>query len=257
MTTLAFDDTVLDARLTTIAKLGRIVVATDFDGTLAPIALDPATVQPVAGAEAALASLAALEHTTVAVVSGRDLADLDARLSLPVVVRVMGSYGAEERGAPPEVLSPAERRRWRQIVVEFERLVQRYPGSRVEYKTFGAAFHVRAAADPTGAVGVAMAVAATVDGTYTMTGKMVVETTVRELSKAAVVARLREEHGAFSVIYLGDDDADEAVFADLRPRDLGIRVGPSPDAGTAATVSVADPDAAVGVLQRLASLRAG
>jgi len=257
VTTVALDDTVLDARLTTIARLGRIVVATDFDGTLAPIALDPSTVRPVAGAQAALAALAVIDHTTVAVVSGRDLPDLDARLSLPSGVRVMGSYGADERGAPPAVLTPAERRRWRQIVVEFERLVLRYPGSRVEYKTFGAAFHVRAAVDPAGAAGVAMAVAATVDGTYTMTGKMVVETTVREVSKAAVVARLREEHGAFAVVYLGDDDADEAVFADLRPRDLGIRVGPSPDSGTAATVTVADPDAAVGVLQRLAALRAG
>ena len=53
----------------------------DFDGTLSDIVDDPDSARLVAGAGEALQNLAA--HCPVAVLSGRDLADVSKRVGLP------------------------------------------------------------------------------------------------------------------------------------------------------------------------------
>jgi trehalose 6-phosphate phosphatase len=67
----------------------------DFDGTLSPIVLDPATAEPAEGAVEALHALSR-DYATVAVVSGRPVAFLDARLRLGGTgVLAFGLYGLE------------------------------------------------------------------------------------------------------------------------------------------------------------------
>ena len=78
-----------------IARVPQLLVACDYDGTLAPIVEDPTTAVPLPEAVAAVRALAALPQTTVAVVSGRALRDLAALSRLPSEVHLVGSHGSE------------------------------------------------------------------------------------------------------------------------------------------------------------------
>lgn len=76
------------------SALGRAVVATDFDGTLAPIVDDPAAAVPADGAVTALERLVP-RVAEVAVISGRPLEHLEA--NLPDSVTLIGLYGLQQR----------------------------------------------------------------------------------------------------------------------------------------------------------------
>ena len=54
-----------------LARTPRLLVACDYDGTLAPIVADPTQAKPLPESVHALRSLAALPSTTTAVISGR------------------------------------------------------------------------------------------------------------------------------------------------------------------------------------------
>ncbi|MGW6005691.1 trehalose-phosphatase [Oerskovia enterophila] len=84
---------------------GPLLVASDFDGVLAPLGDDPLASRPTAAAAAALARLAALgpDRVRVALVSGRRIEDLARLASPPVGALLVGSHGAETG----EVLAPA------------------------------------------------------------------------------------------------------------------------------------------------------
>ncbi|MFZ1177692.1 MAG: trehalose-phosphatase, partial [Mycobacterium sp.] len=70
----------------------RPAVFFDFDGTLSDIVNDPDAARPVAGATEALEKLAA--QCPVAVLSGRDLADVTTRVGVPGIWYA-GSHGFE------------------------------------------------------------------------------------------------------------------------------------------------------------------
>ncbi len=74
----------------------RILIAVDFDGTLAPIVEDPETAEPLPLAAEAITALAGLPRTHVAVISGRPLEQL-RRLVVDHAegVALVGSHGAE------------------------------------------------------------------------------------------------------------------------------------------------------------------
>ena len=59
-----------------IARTPRLLVACDYDGTLAPIVTNPDEARPLPESVGALRSLAGLHETTAAVISGRALRDL-------------------------------------------------------------------------------------------------------------------------------------------------------------------------------------
>src|ERR1700744_311221 len=76
-------DADLRRALAAIARTPRLLVACDYDGTLAPIAADPLSVRPLPETMTALRSLAGLAETTAAVISGRALRELAAMSRLP------------------------------------------------------------------------------------------------------------------------------------------------------------------------------
>lgn len=90
-----------------IARVPQLLVACDYDGTLAPIVEDPSTAVPLPESVAAVRALAALPQTTVAVVSGRALRDLAALSRLPSEVHLVGSHGSEFDIGFVERLSPS------------------------------------------------------------------------------------------------------------------------------------------------------
>ncbi len=122
----------------------RPVVFLDFDGTLADIVGDPAAAVLVDGAAAALTRLAA--HCPVAVISGRDLTDIRARVGVPGIW-YGGSHGldllgpTDERYENPVALAatPALERVTRML----EESLRHVPGALVEPKRFTVAVHYR------------------------------------------------------------------------------------------------------------------
>ena len=77
------------------AATPRLLVASDFDGTLAPIVNDPTGARPLPRAAEALIALAALPSTEVMLVSGRALEVLREYSGMPASVHLVGSHGAE------------------------------------------------------------------------------------------------------------------------------------------------------------------
>ena len=66
----------LESRLDDAASAPRLLIACDFDGTLADIVDDPLAARPRHVASRALSALASMPNTLVAIVSGRSLDDL-------------------------------------------------------------------------------------------------------------------------------------------------------------------------------------
>src|SRR4051812_26523572 len=85
----------LDARLEQIARTPTLLIASDYDGTLAPIVEDPAKAVPVRESIVALRQLAQLPHTHVAVISGRALGELGRLIGNPELIHLVGSHGSE------------------------------------------------------------------------------------------------------------------------------------------------------------------
>jgi trehalose 6-phosphate phosphatase len=232
-------------------RLPTVLVATDFDGVLAPLVQDPSTSRPLSGTVEDLTGLAALPRTYAAVVSGRDLATLTSLTGLDgsEVTRI-GSHGAESSTGEAVPLGDAERAVLDGLVRELAQVAAGHPGTGLEHKPSAVVLHTRGM-DP-GAAGAAEEAAAQLaaghDGVHVLRGKHVVEMSVLEADKGSAVQALRESLGASAVAYLGDDVTDEHVFARLGEHDLGVKVG---DGETAARWRVEDPAAAAALLAGL------
>ena len=84
-----------EVALRDLATADSLLVALDFDGVLAPLQDDPSTSRMVPESAAAIAALADLPRTRVALVSGRDIATLRRLSQAPDTAWLVGSHGAE------------------------------------------------------------------------------------------------------------------------------------------------------------------
>ena len=73
----------------------RLVLLSDFDGTLAEFDVDPAAPHIRSDARAALVALSSLSDLSLGLVSGRRVADLVQRVALPREVYMAGLHGLE------------------------------------------------------------------------------------------------------------------------------------------------------------------
>lgn len=243
-------DQPLEAALRDAADAPRLLVASAFHGTLAPLPQGTARPTPDRAALRAIQRLAGIERTTAAVVSGLSLRDLALASRLPAEVILIGSYGAEtgpdlERELDPSAVALLDR-----ICEEARSIATAIPGAWFERKPAGLAVHL-GGVDAEQARWVRERVHGGLglrSGVRVIDSRKVVEVTVAERNKAAAIEALRAEHAADVVVYLGDDSADEAAFQVLGEADIGIRVG---DAGSAAAYRVADTEGAVAALELL------
>ncbi len=245
----------LDEALRRAADAPTLVVACDYDGTLAPFVDDPTKAVPAPGAADALARLAGLPRTTVALLSGRNRAALAEVSGADAPVVLVGSHGSEWEGGFDSPLDDDEVALLSRVRSALEEIVSRTPGAHVETKPTAAVLHVRPVADPAErerAQAEAMAGPAALDGVFVTEGKNVVEIAVREASKGAAIETMVEQTGAEMALFIGDDVTDERGFARLRPQDVGVKVG---EGETAAAHRVADIPAVVELLDTLADLR--
>ncbi|HZN76880.1 MAG TPA: trehalose-phosphatase, partial [Micromonosporaceae bacterium] len=239
-------DTALRAAVSRIARVPLLLVACDYDGTLAPIVEDPAKAVPLPEAVAAVRALATLPQTTVAVVSGRALRDLAALSRLPSEVHLVGSHGSEFDVGFVESLAPELVTLRSRLITELERIVKGKSGVRLEIKPASVAVHTRGA-PPEVAEEVQDAVhygPATWPDLHVTQGKQVIELLVIPTNKGTAVDSLRMQLSASAVLYMGDDVTDENVFANLHGPDVGIKIGPG---DTRAAFRVPEPYDAVRV----------
>ena len=211
-----------------IARVPQLLVACDYDGTLAPIVQDPAKAVPLPESVAAVRALAALPQTTVAVVSGRALRDLATLSRLPSEVHLVGSHGSEFDVGFVESLEPAQVELRARIQAELNDIARGRAGVRLEQKPASIAVHTRAA-DRDVAREVAAAVQAgpaSWAGVHVTQGKEVIELSVISTHKGTALDALRSQLGASAVLCFGDDVTDENAFAHLHGPDLGVKIGP-------------------------------
>ena len=246
-------DPELGAALRRVARIPRLLVASDYDGVLAPIVADPARAFPLPGAVETLRALAALPDTTVAAVSGRARGDLAAVSGLPAdEVLLVGGHGAELGDGVR--LDPAQAALRARLEAALRKIAEDRTGVRVEHKPASVVLHTRTAARDvaTSATDAVLAGPATWPRVHVTTGKEVVELSVVATHKGAAVEALRARSGAGAVVFLGDDVTDENAFAVLGEGDVGVKVGPGP---TRARFRVADPAAAVRAIEVLLRAR--
>jgi trehalose-phosphatase len=234
-------DASTDNRLRELARAAVLLVACDFDGTLAPLVDDPARAVGNADSLRALRLLAGLPHTHVAVVSGRSLRDLALLSRLPSEVHLVGSHGSEFDVGISIDIDEAARDRLADINRELDRLVANHDGIGLEVKPASIALHYRTADRETASavVDAVLKGPATREGVYVKHGKMVVELAVVHADKGESLRRLRQELGASAVLFFGDDVTDEDAFATLSGPDLGIKVG---EGDTRAALRLADTE---------------
>lgn len=238
----------------TLANADRLLVASDFDGTMAPIVENPADAAPLPATEAALSALAALPRTVVAVISGRSLAVLTQLTDLPESVHLIGSHGAELDGSFATGMTADERARLAEINRRAHEVAERFLGIEVEQKPASTAIHYRHVPDDDRprAIEAIQAGACDVDGVHVTTGKMVVEVAALPTSKGIALDRLRRQQNATAVVFVGDDVTDEDAFTRLAEPDVAVKVG---EGQTAATHRIADTAAVAHLLTELARAR--
>ncbi|MCV7435429.1 trehalose-phosphatase [Mycolicibacterium bacteremicum] len=217
-------DAALQDALTRAAASPRLLVTSDFDGTLSPIVDNPGDARPLPAAAAALEALAALPDTTAALISGRALAVLRELSGASAAVQAIGSHGAEfDTGFAHEIDTTL----LAEIVTTLHSIAAGRPGVAVETKPASVALHVRNAsvADGEAALTLAREAARSWD-VHLTAGKAVLEFAVIVTDKGEAVDVLRDRSAATAVVFLGDDVTDEKAFRRMRDGDIGVKVGP-------------------------------
>ena len=239
-----------------------MVIATDFDGTLAPLVTDPLAARAADGGLEALRAAAALPGVTVALVSGRDVATLGrlagVRADEPLVL--IGSHGAhsslDDDGDEP-LLSPQESTMLAQATAEAEAIVARHPGARIEHKPASVSVHTRGIDPETaeaalrgggGRAGPGAGPARHARQAGGGAGRP------GRRTRAPHWSTWRGRRGAEATLYLGDDVTDERAFEALDPDagDVTVKVG---DGDTAAAWRVDDVADVVATLRLFVEAR--
>jgi trehalose 6-phosphate phosphatase len=221
----------IDRVCATLRDADRVLVALDYDGTLAPIAGNPETAQHPPEVADVLSELAASDRFTVAVVSGRSLADLKGKLGLDVIC--VGNHGLEMEGAGVSFVHPQAkglRSAVDQVCGELEAAFAAVRGVAVERKDWSATVHYRQAPAELRSwiqATVNAAVRPCLSRIFVAPALEAWEIRPRlQWNKGSAVRHLLGRLDATSpaLVCAGDDATDEDMF-DILPSEISIKVG--------------------------------
>jgi trehalose 6-phosphate phosphatase len=200
---------------------GRVLIAFDYDGTLAPIVPDRDAAHPRAGTLTLLDALTRVYP--VAVITGRRLADVRPRLGGVRLAALVGNHGIEPS---PEMADAG-----RDVAAWVPRLAAELatlPGVVIEDKRLSVSVHYREAPDAGAARAAIHAAVHRLPGAARLVDGIFVVSVVPAYAphKGDALRRLQAEHGAEGSLFAGDDITDEDAFAAQDPaHSLAVRVG--------------------------------
>ncbi len=244
----------------------RPFVFLDYDGTLTPIVRRPEEAHLDDAVRETIRRLAG--QCSVAVVSGRDLADVRERVGLPQLYYA-GSHGFDIGGPQDAPVAFTKGGEFIPRIDEAEKILRRrlsaIPGAHVERKKFSLAVHFReVAAEQAGEVAaIVEQVHAQSTGLRRKMGKKIFEMQPdvdwhKGRAVRWLINRSQDSGAKVLAIYIGDDTTDEDAFAELQPDGIGIRVDDDNRSESLACYRLPDSAAVAAFLDKLArSLQAG
>jgi trehalose-phosphatase len=231
--------------LRAIASADSVLIALDFDGTLAHLVDNPDDARMTPECAHVLTTLTNQPGVHIALVSGRSIHDLKRVAEPHPRWWLVGSHGVEILGPDgsgiditPEPDAADREALWQ----AFGDVAAQFSGVWVERKSQGAAMHTR---------GVSSEVEKSVHALLlpvidqfgvpltTRRGHGIVESALRASNKGDGIAALRGYLSPEVVVFMGDDVTDEDGFAALGPGDVAVKVGTDP---TIAPYRILDPD---------------
>ena len=223
----------------------------DFDGTLAPLASDPAGVSLPHPIQQRLQILQ--KRAPVGIITGRSLADMEKRLAFEPDY-LIGNHGIE--GMPGWQQGATENyamcREWQIALSALHTEI----GDQlwIEDKTYSLTVHYRQATDPSNVVkALEEKFLQLVPSPRVIGGKFNFSLLPPNAGdKGQAVQQLLERSPGYRALYVGDDQTDEDVFALHHPAIFSLRVGD--EARSAATCSITDHAAVVPLLDLLLAL---
>ena len=208
----------------------QLALFLDFDGTLVEIEERPGDVHLDTLTRMALARLIVLLDGAVALVTGRDIADID-RFLQPVRLPIAGVHGITRRDATGRVHARVRAPGFEARLQDRLRgLAEREPGIFLEPKQGSVALHYRARPELAEICATEMQRAVQdFPGVQLIRGKMVIEAKADNSDKGAAIADFMMEPPFFGRVpmFAGDDVTDEDAFRAVNGRGgLSIKVGP-------------------------------
>ena len=240
----------------------RAAIVIDFDATLSDLVEDPVDATLVAGADETLRALSLV--CPVAIVSGRALDDVRARVGVPGLWYA-GSHGLDLAGPDGRVyrteLGTGSVQPLRDAAAELRCTLGDIRGTLLEEQPFAVAVHYRNVAPEklTHVLSVARAVGQR-HGLRVTYARMMVElrpdvTWDRGAAVTSIAGRLQLP-AAFTPIYIGDDVTDEDGFDAVKLTGIGILVRHDEDQERSSTAqfTLSAPSRVVALLARLTRL---
>jgi len=198
----------------------NVLLAFDYDGTLAPIVRDPDKAEMRATTRQLLEEVASLYPCIV--VSGRAQSDARRWLRGIRLQRVVGNHGIEPWQGTQAFIEDVKR--WEPLL---SRRLSPFKGVRIENKTFSVAVHYRRSREKKKARAAILQAAAALGSMRVIGGKQVVNIVPNGAPhKGIALERERDRLRRDTAIYVGDDETDEDVFGlGQAGRLLTVRVG--------------------------------
>ena len=231
---------------------GRVLLAFDFDGSLAPIVADPGRAHLRPRTRRLLADVA--RRYPCVVISGRRRADVVSRLAGIRLRRVFGNHGIE-----PSPALVAGRRTARGWLACLKPRLGHLDGIVLDNKGASLAIHYRKSRHRPAALKAILAATADLADARVLKGILAVDLLPKNApNKATALQSELRRLRCQAALYLGDDQTDEDVFALSRRLPLlAVRVGRKPRSlAPYYLASQADVDDLLAELVRLSALRA-
>lgn len=214
-------------------KATRRLLVLDYDGTLVPFSDQPLHAVPDDRLLAILHQLTASNLNEVVLLSGRDRHTLDGWFGhLAMTIGAEHGGWIKRRGdAEWQATIPSEKNGWqKQIRLVMQLFVDRIPGSFIEEKSFGLAWHYRKADGESGSyaarelLDTLSALTANLP-IQVLSGSKVIEVRNIGIGKGIFCTRFLHQQPWDFILALGDDLTDEQMFAALPVDSYSIKVG--------------------------------
>lgn len=256
------DEKNFEATIREMATAPQLCIVTDVDGTIVDIAASPSLAFPSEHTKKILHKLDNLTGVSVYVVSGRPKTTMAAWFKEYPTISLVAEHGAWVRTDNVWKLGfQVDTKTLSELETELRRVAARFPGSLVERKSIGLAFHMRLVREQRESL--ASEVGTLVDKFISdnpdfsrMDGKQLVEVRLKAAHKGKAVADIHAATPEARLLILGDDTTDEDMFREAQRTDVCVVVG-AVDRPTLANFNVASVADTLCMIQWIYQLRSG